>query len=536
MQIFETLRQESLLGQMIENRAKLIPNKTAIIFKNYELSYKEVNDKVNALATSLIKMSVTHQDRIAIILPTRPEFIFVWLAAAKIGATIVGLNVRYRENELLYMINSTKPSMVVCINEFAGVNYSEFLGTLAPKLPSVKHFIFIGKSNFPGAMNFEELLNQPANLSLLAEAAKNVNSESDNFIIFTSGSTGRPKGAVLTQKSIMAMVKPWVNNIKLNVDDKMLDVLPLNHVGGGTIIAISCLATGATLVLHDIFKPDEVLELIKKHRVTVMGGVPTIYATFFTLPNFNNDYLSSLRLVIYGGAAASPELLQKMTKYMNRVTIMGCYGATELSGFCTYTSINDDFEKVLNTVGRTPAEFAIKIVNPEDRKELSIGKIGEVAIKGDLVFDRYLDMPDETKKVIDDEGWFYTGDMGFLDQDGYVTLVGRYKEMYITSGFNVYPKEIEDVLMEHPDVAISAVIGMPDEIKGEVGWAFVMKKPGTSVTEDELKAFCESKVAKYKVPSRIFVEDNLPATPLGKIHKPTLKELAVERLKITPGK
>lgn len=529
-EIFDVLQQENTLVEMIENRAVKIPGSIATVFHDKSTTYREFNEKVDRLATAFLKKGLTENDRIAVILPTRPEFLLVWLAASKIGASVVGLNYRYRPEEIIYMVNNSLPSVLICINEFAGTIYHDFLLPLLPKLPSLKKFIFLGKTAFPDAIDFDGLMTEEIDRTMLATAKKKVIASNDNFIIYTSGTTGRPKGAVLTQKSIMAMVRPWARNMELNIGDKMMCVLPLNHVGGGTIQAFGTLASGATLVMHDLFIPDKVLDIMSSQKVTAFGAVPTIYAIFFSLPTFNKEMLASLQLAIYGGAAASPELLEKMKTNMENATIMACYGATEVSGFCTYTTLDDPIDKIMNTVGRVPSGVQMRIVEPTKRIELPVSEVGEVAITGDLLIDRYLDLPEETKKVFDAEGWYYTGDMGYVNDKGYLTLVGRYKEMYITGGYNVYPPEIEDSLMEHPAVAMTAVIGVPHEIKGEVGWAFVMKKPGTDVTEEELIEHCKTKIADYKVPAKVIIENVLPMTALGKLDKMSLKSLAMKEL------
>lgn len=529
-EMFELLQQEQTLGEMIENRTRRIPESVATVFHDQSLTFKELNDKIDRLATALLKMGMTENDKIAVILPTRPEFLLVWLAASKIGASVVGLNFRYRPEEITYMVNNSKPSALVCISEFAGINYQDFLTPLLSKLPSLKKFIFLGKTNFKDAIDLDALLTQEADGALLAQAAQKRDPARDNFIIYTSGTTGRPKGAVLTEKSIMAMIRPWARNMELNVGDKLLCVLPLNHVGGGTILALSTLASGATLVMHDLFVPDQVLALIEKQKIIAFGAVPTIYAIFFSLPAFKKEMLSSFQLALYGGAAASPELLEKMKNNMENATIMACYGATEVSGFCTFTSLDDSIDKIMNTVGRAPSEVKLRIIDPVTRNEVPVSEVGEVAVKGDLLIDRYLDLPGETEKVFDKEGWYYTGDMGKLDGNGYLTLVGRYKEMYITGGYNVYPPEIEAAMMEHPAVAMVAVIGMPHDIKGEVGWAFIMKKPNAKVTGEELITHCKARIADYKVPAKVFIKDVLPMTALGKLDKMSLKDLAMKEI------
>ena len=520
----DKLATESTLAIMLENRAADFPGHTALMFRGTSWTYKELNETADRLATALLKLGVTKDDRIAVIMPTRPEWLFVWFAAAKIGCSVVGLNFRYKQDEVVYMVGEAQPRFMVCISEFAGINYADFFAGIRDKIPSLEHFIFLGHTNHPGARDLDTLLKTPADEKLLKDARKEVRPEADHFIIFTSGSTGRPKGAVLTQKSIMAMLRPWVKNLELVTDDLLLNVLPINHVGGGTLCTMGTMASGAQLMLCDVFDPAASLDMIAEYQITAFGGVPTVFALFFSLPNFDKNKLNSVKMMIYGGSPATPDLLKSMVDNTNAV-ILACYGATEVSGFCTYTSRQDPIQKVLdNTVGRAPEGVELSIVDPTNHKPKPIGEVGEVAVRGDLLIDRYLNAPDITAQSFDQDGWFYTGDMGFLDKDGYLSLVGRYKEMYICGGFNVYPKEVEDILMQHPDVAMVAVLGVPHPKMGEAGMAFIMRKPGSTVDPEALKALCADHLADYKVPAEVIIRDTLPMTALGKIHKPTLYE------------
>lgn len=529
--LIEKLASEATLAEMLEDRAADLADHTALMFRSRSWTYREFDETVDRLATALLQMGVTAEDRIAVILPTRPEWLFVWFAAAKIGCSVLGLNFRYKAEEVVYMVGEAKPRFMVCINSFAGVDYAEFFAGIRDRVPSLEHFIFLGASAHPGAVDFDGLLDTPADPDLLASARRQVRPEADHFVIFTSGSTGRPKGAVLTQKSIMAMLRPWAACMDLTPDDLFLDVLPINHVGGGTLCAMGTLACGARLMLYDTFDPATGLELIAEHRVTAFGGVPTVYALFFALPDFDKRKLDSVRIAFHGGSPAPPELLKAMVENFENAAILSCYGSTEVSGFCTYTTRQDPPEKSLvNTVGRAPAGVELAIVDPAARTPLPVGEIGEVAIRGDLLVDRYLNAPEQTAAAFDADGWFYSGDMGHLDADGYLTLVGRYKEMYICGGFNVYPTEVEGVLAQDPAVAMVAVVGMPNPKMGEEGWAFVMQRPGYTADPEALRALCAEQLADYKVPARVLVRDMLPMTPLGKIHKPTLREGALKEL------
>lgn len=525
--IVELLQKESTLVEFIEDRAREIPKHNAILFKDQAITYQELNQKANILAASLIRMGIQANDRIAVILPNRPEFIILWMAASKIGAAIVGLNFRYQQEEVIYMAGVSRPSVMVCMSQLANIDYNQFLSAIKDQLPSVKHYVFIGKTEFPGAIYFDDLIDVDINTEIVASVSKQVKPDHDNFIIFTSGTTGKPKGAVLTQKSIIAMLRPWARNLELKVGDKYLVPVPLNHVGGGTCCTLAILSNGATVVLQELFNPQEMLKLIQQEKVDAVGGVPTMFEMLFaTYPNLNNADVPSVRLAIHGGSSASPSVLQKMNEVF-KCPLIACYGATEVSGFISYTSPHDSFEKS-STVGRVGEGSQLKIVDPITRQEVPQGEIGEVAVKSEMLFDRYLNLPEELAKPFDD-GWFYMGDLGYLDDDGYLVIAGRTKEMYINGGFNVYPKEIEDKLMDHPAIAMAAVVGIPHDIKGEVGVAFVVTNSNSEVTEDELIEYCKSKLANYKVPTRVFFESELPRTTIGKVHKALLVETAIQK-------
>lgn len=526
--LLEILDNTHSMDKFYDQVCNLVPDNTALAYNDECITYCQLQAKVDALATSFLKNGITREDRIAVIIPTRPEFLYVWLAASKIGAAIVGLNFRYTQEEVTYMVNNSKPSVLVCINNFADTDYSAFLSPISSELPSLKKFIFLGNTDFPDSLDLEDLLAAEPDRELLAKMSDPDNSDRDNFIIYTSGTTGKPKGAVIKQKNILAMLRPWVRNLELNSDDRFLCLLPLNHVGGGTIMAMASLARGAQLVMADTFTPDMAVDLLKKYKITLFGGVPTIFEILFVArPDISADMFPDIELVIYGGSPATEDTIKALNKRFG-APVMACYGATEVSGFCSYTRRDDPLE-MATTAGKPRQGVEMKIVHPKQKNDLSQGKIGEIAIRSKMVFDRYLDMPRETAKAFSSDGWFYTGDLAKMDKEGYFTIVGRSKEMFINGGFNVYPKEIEDKLSEHPSVSTAAVIGVPHETKGEVGWAFVLLAPGIQSTEEALIAFCKDKMADYKVPFRIFIEDSLPMSPVGKVIKPQLREIAEQK-------
>lgn len=507
----------------------VIPDKPGLVFNDEETSYGQLREKVRSLTTAFVNIGITKDDRIAVIIPTRPEFIYVWLAASKIGAAIVGLNFRYTGEEIQYMVNNSEASALVCIRDFNDTHYPDLIDSIRPLTPSIQKVIYLDGGASPAEDSLDVMLTTPADNEMLDALENEDKAVADNFIIYTSGTTGKPKGVVIKQRNILAMMRPWLKNMEIDETDNVLCMLPLNHVGGGTITALTALAAGAKLVLLDIFNPPKVIELLQEHKITAFGGVPTIFEIMFALcPDISADMFPDAELVMYGGAPGAAETITAMGERFG-VKVMACYGASEVSGFCSYTSRQDPAEKAVS-LGKPPAGVEMKLVDSKTKQDIKDGEIGEIAVRSEMVFDRYLGMPEETREAFSDDGWFYTGDLARLDDEGFYHIAGRSKEMYICGGFNVYPKEVEDKLTEHPQVSTAAVIGMPHKKMGEIGWAFIVPVPGSSPTEVELLDHCRKKMADYKVPERIFFESAIPISPIGKILKNQLKDMAMSRI------
>lgn len=527
--LLEILDNAKSLNELYNRVCGLIPDNTALVFNGASKTYGELQEKVRALTTALVNQGVTKDDRIAVILPTRPEFLYVWLAASKIGAAIVGLNFRYTRDEIQYMVNNSEAGFLVCIRDFNNTNYPEFINSFKGEMPSLKKVIYLDDGNSPADGNLDALLATPPDNEMIDAMDKEDRGSADNFIIYTSGTTGKPKGVVIKQKNVLAMIRPWLKNMGIDEEDRILCMLPLNHVGGGTIMALTTLASGAELVLLDMFHPQKMVELLREHKITVFGGVPTVFEiTFALIPEISADMFPDLEVVFWGGAPGTAETIAAMRERFG-AEILACYGASEVSGFCSYMSRGDSLEKALS-LGRPPEGVEMKLVDVKTKLDADPGVIGEIAVRSEMVFDRYLGMPEETADAFSEDGWFYTGDLATLDEDGFYFIAGRSKEMYICGGFNVYPKEVEDKLSEHPRVSTAAVIGMPHKKMGECGWAFVVPVPGSDVTEEELLEHCRKKMADYKVPERIFLENSIPLSPVGKILKNELKQTALSRM------
>jgi len=514
--------KQHTVSEALRDAARRTPGKPFFYYRNQEFSYKELDEHSDRLASALMEHGIQRGDKIAILALNQPEWLITFFAAAKIGAGVVALNARYRETELEYMLNRSAVKLLISVDETPEFNFRDFFYAFREKIPTVERFVFIGEG-FPGSLSFEELLASDARTDLLASAGQEVAEDDTMIIIYTSGTTGRPKGAMLTHKSMLASARAQAEHLRITEEDIGTGHLPLNHVGGITCAVMVALVSNSSVVLIPHFRPDLVLEAVEKHRITILGGVPTMFVMMFNVPQFDKYDVSSVRLCVAGGSNVEPQLCRLINERFPGAKLVNLYGASETSGACVISRLDDTPEKVAQSIGVIIGDFQMKVVGP-GKEELPLGEIGELAIKGDCVAKGYDGLEAETKEAFSADGWLYTGDLAYLDEEGYIYLKGRKKEMYIQGGFNVYPAEIENLLTTHPKVAIAAGIGIPDPVFGEVGRFYILPRPGCEVTEEELKAFCRKHLADYKVPREFVIVDELPLTPAGKVQKSVLKQ------------
>lgn len=511
-----------LLSDYLREAAEAAPHRELIVGEGYRITYGEAWEKVTHLAKFFLTTGVRRGDAIAYLFPPGPEFLYTYMAGARIGALLVGLNPRYTRPELEYILDNSRPRVLALAGSPGGVDWQKVGAELAGRCPGLETLLVCGEeAAVPGAVGLDEALKKGAGTedAPLREAEAAVSTDDGVLVVYTSGTTGRPKGAVLTHRNIISNILAETRQWDIGPRDRIMFHLPVNHVGGATELSFAAIMGKATLVALPSFHPVKTLEMVARERVTVLGQVPTMFALEFSLPNFGEFDLSSVRLVVVSGAPPTREVIEGMFRIC--ADVRTGYGMTEVAGFATYTAPGDDVETVFSTVGKIAPEFELKIVDA-NRRELPSGEVGEIALRGEFVMKEYLRLPEETAQAVDREGWFYTGDLGVLDGRGYLRLVGRLKEMYITGGYNVYPAEIEDALTRHPAVLMAACLGVPDPVLGEVGRAYVVCRPGMTVGEAELKAFLSERLADYKIPKQYVFREALPLTPLGKIDKKAL--------------
>lgn len=514
----------TLLSDYMKLGAARYPDKLAFIFGEQRITYEQFELTVEKLSRYLLSLGVQKGDRIAYIMTPRPEFFYLYMAAARTGAIIVGMSTRHTAHEMEYILNNSEASYIFTLGSMYEINYQQHLEQILPICPSVKNLIVIdGNPTLSGSVSFESIFDddhvewaQP-----LLEREASLSNDDGLIIVYTSGSTGQPKGALMSHQNIIHMSLVELAQCGAGPDEVWINHLPVNHVSGATEVGATVIVGNATMVL-EAFNPVRILELIEKEKVTILGQVPTMFAMEFALPDYNKYDLSSLKRVVISGAMASVETLSQMISTMCS-DCYNCLGLTEVSGLITYTPSGSNIEVLNKTVGRVAPEFEMKLVDKK-RQPVSTGQTGEIAYRGTSVIKEYYKLPEATAAAIDEDGWFYSGDLGYIDEDGNLRMVGRSKEMYITGGYNVYPAEVEEYIMRYPGVLMTACIGIPDPIKGEVGRAYVVPKPCSTLEGEAIKTFLRQYLADYKLPVQFVIRDMLPMTLLGKIEKKLLRQ------------
>ena len=497
-------------SQLVEHHAKSRPNDIAHVFMDKETTWLQFNAEVNSVANSFIGLGLRPGDTIATILPPTPYFLTMFMAASTMGLVIVPLDPRLQVPENAVLCERTKPKLLL------SMPYP--VKSLIERYHFEHVYSCLGQLDYPDALPYEKLL-EASSEPVPDEFHPNL--DDPLIIIFTSGSTGRPKGAMITHRNSLEMARITCETWEANSNDRMIFQLPTSHVGGTHDIVATQLYAGATLVCMPAFNPVAWMEVITKYRVTVSGGVPTMYRLLFLNCDVNKYDLSFVRLLILGGEPSSPELIMQIKDSFPNSQVAASWGMTETTGYFTFTRLTDSVETVARTEGSPGFGLEMKILKT-DNTWAEVGEIGELVVKGATVIKSYLNEEDNQDTFYD--GWLKTGDLGFMDERGYLNFIGRKKEMYISGGYNVYPLEIETFLNAHPSINAACIIEVPDQVWGEVGYAFIVPEEGSNLTMEEIEAYCKEGLASFKRPRRIFIEKELPKTAVGKIAKQEVRK------------
>ena len=497
------------LVEMLTESGKRYSDNRAIVFEGRKLSYRELNYEVEELAVRLAQLGTGKGDRIGILLGNSPEFIISYFAILKAGASVVPLNPMLKE-ELKYILDDSEARFLITSSKFAEVP-EKIIG----KLPKLKKTIILDEDR----QKIEGHGNQVTEKS--EKGFPEPSPEEVACIIYTSGTTGKPKGAMLTHNNLLSNVESIRKAFKSTSPEVMLCVLPLFHAFAATVCMLFPLSAGSATVIVDRFSPLRVLEEISENKVTMFVGVPPMYAVLANTAIPEKCELGSWRLAISGGAAL-PVKVMKAFEEKYKIPIYEGDGPTECSPVTSVNPIGGIRKPA--SIGMPVPGVQMKIVDEEER-DLPPEELGEIVVKGPNVMKGYLNQPEATAEAIRD-GWFHTGDMGKKDMDGYFYILDRKKDMIIVAGFNVYPREVEEVLYSHPKVLEATLIGVSDKgLRGEVPKAFIALKEGMKMTREEVISYCRKKLADYKVPKHVEFRESLPKTPTGKILKRDLRNL-----------
>ena len=510
-------------------------------------TYAQLGEKVDAFAAGLLTLGLQPGDRVGIWSPNNAEWIVTQFATAKAGLILVNINPAYRLSEVEYALNKVGCRALITATRFKTSDYIGMVNTLAPelarskpghlesgKLPHLRTVIQIGESA-PGTVAFETVygMGGAAERTRLAELATTLQFDDPINIQFTSGTTGLPKGATLTHHGILNNGFFDGETMHYTEADRVCIPVPMYHCFGMVIGALACVSHGAAIVFPgEGFDPLATLQAVASERCTSLYGVPTMFIAQLDHPDFAQFDLTSLRTGMMAGAPCPIEVMRRCIRDMHLTEMTIGYGMTETSPVSTQTKIGDPLEKQTGSVGRAHPHVEIKIVDTEGRIVLR-GQSGELCTRGYCVMLGYWDDQERTDQAIDKNGWMHTGDLATMDDDEYLNIVGRIKDMVIRGGENIYPREIEEFLYRHPAIQDVQVFGVPDRRFGEELCAWIKVRAGMALTADEVKAFCKDQIAHYKVPRHIQFVDEFPMTVTGKMQKFIMREKMTEALGVT---
>ena len=509
-----------IVGDMITMGASKFPEKIAVVSKGISITYKALNERVNRLANALVKKGLKKGDRIGVLVHNCSQFIEIYFTAAKTGGIFCPYNTHFKEKELKHIINYSTPKFL-----FLDPDFGDMVDSLKTHLESVKHYICLIKPIWPFIEDYESLISGGEK----SEPKLRILDQDVMSIFFTAGTTGRPKGAMRTHRHVITNAITGVIELKVSYHEKALISFPMYHVSCEDNIGRHFFMPN-TLVIRSAehFAPEEVMEILSTEKITMCQFVPTMINALLQCRDIDRYDLSSLRLIMYAAAPMPVELLKKALQKF-KCSFAQFYGQTESGPLMTILHPEDhvltgserQLQK-LGSAGRPVISYEIRIVD-EQGGDVPVGEVGEIIGRSEANMRRYWRLPKESSKKLKD-GWLHTGDLGKLDEDGYLYIVDRKDDMIISGGVNIYPREIEEVLYKHPGILEATVIGIPDDYWGEAVKAIVVLKEGATTSEEEVIKFCGDQLAGYKKPKSVEFWKELPKSPQGKILKRTIRE------------
>ncbi|MDX2380472.1 MAG: AMP-binding protein [Acidimicrobiia bacterium] len=520
---------DETIGENLATTVSANADREALVARHQGIrwTYGDFAQRVADLARAMMGSGLEPGDRVGLWSPNYAEWTLVQYATAEIGVVLVNINPAYRTHELAYALNQSGCKMLIAAPEFKGSDYRAMVEEVHPDCPRLESVVFLWDAVWEslaggdGAVSIDEYERRRAGLS----GGDAIN------IQYTSGTTGFPKGATLSHRGILNNGRFVARLQRFTPDDRLCIPVPFYHCFGMVMGNLGCTTHGATMVIpSDAFDPLAVLEAVEAEHCTALYGVPTMFIAELGHPDFDRFDLSSLRTGVMAGSPCPVEVMKETIERMNLREVTICYGMTETSPVSTQTLPGDSLHHRTETVGAAHPHVEIRIADPATGDTIERGEPGEFCTRGYSVMTGYWEDPAKTTAAIDGEGWMHTGDIGVMADDGYVNIVGRIKDLVIRGGENIYPREIEEFLYSHPDIEDVQVIGVPDLKYGEELMAWVKPNSGAHVDLDSVRAFCEGKIARYKVPRYIKIVDEFPMTVTGKVRKVEMRESSISEL------
>ena len=537
------------IGDLLDQMAETYPNHDAVLYTDrpFRKTYSEFRDLCNVVAKGFMAMGVKKGDHVAIWATNYPEWILTMFATAKIGAVLVTVNTNYKIFEAEYLLRQSDSNTLVLIEGFKDCHYVDILNELCPELksatpgklsnnclPHLKNVIYIGDQKHPGMFNWEDLYAMASQISdeELMAVQKSLDIHDVINMQYTSGTTGFPKGVMLTHFNLVNNGMSIGDGMNFSSDDKLCIPVPFFHCFGCVLAIMASVTHGTTMVPVEYYQPLKVMEAVQNEQCTAVHGVPTMFIAMLEHPEFSKFKFSKLRTGIMAGSPCPVKVMRQVVDLMGMSEITIVYGQTEASPGCTMTKVDDSLELRVSTVGRAFPFVECKVIDPETNQEVAFGVQGEFVARGYNVMKGYYNMPEATAQAIDSDNWLHTGDLATMDENGYFKITGRIKDMIIRGGENIYPKEIEEFLYTHPEVKDVQVIGVPSKDYGEEVMACIILKDGSTITEEDIKAYVKSHMARHKTPKYVSFTNAFPMTASGKIQKYKMREEAIDKLNL----
>ncbi|MBO0589018.1 AMP-binding protein [Sporosarcina sp. E16_8] len=534
------------VGEIVREQARLHPVQEAYVYPEHGIrkTYKEFDEETDELAKAFIGMGIEKGENVAIWSDNKREWLLSQYATGKMGAVLVTVNTNYQATELEYLMKQSDATTLILDESFKGTSYIDIIRAVCPeletgergsvssdKLPHFKRIILMTEREEQGMYKWSEFMAQAHKVTneQLEEQFQSLDPDDVINIQYTSGTTGFPKGVMLTHNNVVNNGKQIGDYMKLTERDRVCIPVPFFHCFGCVLGTLAAVTHGSAMVLLEQFDPLRVLQAVQDEKCTALHGVPTMFIAELNHPEFKNYDTSTLRTGIMAGSVCPIEVMKRVIEDMGASEITICYGQTEASPVITQTRTDDPIEKRVSTVGKPHPNVEVKIIDPVTGEELPVGVPGELCTRGYNIMKGYYNNAEATREAIDEEGWLHTGDIAVMDADGYIDITGRIKDMVIRGGENIYPKEVEEFLYTHPEIADVQVVGVPDAKYGEELMAWIIPKKDVYLDEESVREFCRGSISHHKIPKYIEFLEEYPMTASGKIQKYKLREMSVEK-------